>query len=152
MTDWYTSIQCMYDRPIHINTVCVLWLIDVHQYSPCIMTGWYTSIQSVYYGTLIHAHPQDVALFVQLISDATSMFIWHPIHVTFMFAIDSCWPATLSAERCLPKKCRALLQWAFYIRSLSYICWKSLGIIWHFWQLMWFVFIKSVIWSHLSNL
>jgi hypothetical protein len=35
----------------------------------------------VYYGTLIHAHPQNVAIFVQIISVVTSVFIWHPIHI-----------------------------------------------------------------------
>jgi len=47
----------------------------------------------VYYGTLIHGHPQNVTLSVQLVSVVTSVFIRHPIHVTFTFTIGSCWPA-----------------------------------------------------------
>jgi len=54
MTNWYTSIQCVYygtlitsiqcvyyDRLIHINTACLWWQTD-------------TSIQSAYYGRMIH--------------------------------------------------------------------------------------------------
>jgi hypothetical protein len=55
MADWYTSIRsAYYGRLIHINTVCVLWQTDTHQYGLRIMTDWYTSIRSAYYGRLIH--------------------------------------------------------------------------------------------------
>jgi len=55
MADSHTSILSVYyGRQIHLNTVCVLWQTDTHQYSLCIMADRHTSIQSVFYGRQIH--------------------------------------------------------------------------------------------------
>ena len=119
MAVWYTSIQSVYyGRLIHLNTVCVSWQTDTHQYSLCIMAHWYSPIHR----TLLFSSNSSL-LSIQCSFDK-------PIHVTFTFTIYTCWSATLSAACCLPMESRALLQWAFYITSLSYSCWTSLGISW----------------------